>query len=139
MAALNPEDYKSVSPQPENPFGRRTVSSMSRNQTLSYVNVLEAIVIEEVERQIEKFPPHLAKYINPAQVIAYALNRLPSLYATSEEGWRKQQLKAKTELKDRIIMAVRQGLAAVQKDPLKVTTPLKIRGNLEINSRNRSK
>lgn len=136
MAALNPEDYKSVSPGPENLFGRRTVSSMSRNQSLNYINVLEAIVIEEVERQIAKLSPHLAKYINPAQVTAYALNRLPSLYATSEEGWRKQQLKAKTELKDRIIMAVRQGLAAVQKDPLKVTTPLKIRGNLEIAPRN---
>ena len=109
---------------------------MSKDQSLSYINVLEIIVIEEVERQIAKLPPHLAKYINPGQVIAYALNRLPALYATSEEGWRRQQLKAKTELKDQIIMAVRQGLAAVQKDPLKVTTPLKVRGNLEIAARN---
>lgn len=139
MAALNPDDYRPVSPQPEHPFGRRTVSSIPRNQSLSYINVLETIVTEEVERQIEKLSPHLARYINPAQVIAYALNRLPSLYATSEEGWHKQQLKAKTELKDQIIKAVRQGLAAVQKDPLKVTTPLKIRGNLEIASRNRGK
>jgi hypothetical protein len=89
-----------------------------------------------VERKIEKLPPHLAKYINPAQVVAYALNRLPSLYATSEEGWRRQQLKARTELKNQIIMAVRQGFAAVQKDPLKVTTPLKRRGNLDIASHN---
>lgn len=136
MAALNPKDDRSVSPQPENIFGRRTVSSMSRNQSLNYINVLEIIVIEEVERQIPKLSPHLVKYINPEQVIAYALNRLPSLYATSEEGWRRQQLKAKTELKNQIVMAVRQGLAAVQKDPLKVTTPLKMRGNLEIASHN---
>lgn len=136
MATSNPEDYRAISPQPEHPFGRRTVSSASRNQSLSYINVLETIVIEEVERQIEKLPPHLAKYINPAQVVAYALNRLPSMYATSEEGWRRQQLKAKTELKNQIMMAVRQGLAAVQKDPLKVTTPLKMRGNLEVAANN---
>lgn len=136
MAALNPKDYKSVSPPPENSFSRRTVSSKSRNQSLSYINVLETIVMEEVEKQIEKLPPHLVKYIDPIQVIAYALNRLPSLYATSEEGWHRQQLRAKTELKDQIVMAVRQGLAAVQKDPLKVTTPLKLRGNLEISTHN---
>lgn len=136
MAALNPKDYRSVSPQPESAFGGRTVSATSRNQSLSYVNVLETIVVEEVEHQIGKLPPHLVKYIDPVQVIAYALNRLPSLYATSEEGWRRQQLKAKTELKDQILRAVRQGLAAVQKDPLKVTTPLKMRGNLDISSHN---
>lgn len=136
MTAFNPDDYRSVSQMPEQLSGRRTVSSTSRNQPLTYINVLEAIVIEEVERKIEKLPPHLAKYINPAQVVAYALNRLPSLYATSEEGWRRQQLKARTELKNQIIMAVRQGFAAVQKDPLKVTTPLKKRGNLDMASHN---
>ncbi|MFB2839786.1 late competence development ComFB family protein [Floridanema evergladense] len=136
MTALNPRNYKSVSPESENLFGRKTDSANLKNQSLNYINVLEAIVIEEVERQMEKLSPHLAQYINPEQAIAYALNRLPSLYATSEEGWRRQQIKAKTELKNQIKMAVRQGLAAVQKDPLKVTTPLKIRGNLEIASHN---
>lgn len=139
MVGLNPKDYRSVSPQPESAFGGRTVSATSRNHSLSYVNVLETIVIEEVEYQIGKLPPHLVKYIDPVQVIAYALNRLPSLYATSEEGWRRQQVKAKTELKEQIVMAVRQGLAAVQKDPLKVTTPLKMRGNLDMPSHNRGK
>ena len=63
--------------------------------------------------------------------MAYALNRLPALYATSEEGWHRQQLRAKQQLKEQIVTAVRQGLAAVQKDPLKSSTPLKGEGTAE--------
>ncbi len=55
---------------------------------------------------------------------AFALNRLPALYATSERGWRQQCVKGKRDYADQIKHAVRQGLAAVQKDPLRVETPL---------------
>lgn len=96
-----------------------------------YRNAIEPLVYEEVERQLQGLPSHLAEYINPVQVIAYALNRLPALYATSEEGWRRQQLRAKKQFGNQIAVAVRQAFAAVQKDPLKVSTPLKLRGSLE--------
>lgn len=91
---------------------------------IKYRNVLESLVAEETCRQLQTMPPKLVKYINPAQVIAYALNRLPPLYATSFEGWQRQQKRATEELGDRITAAVRQGLAAVQRDPLKRVTPL---------------
>jgi len=132
MPTTDPSDHRSGYPQfPHSPAQRTASNEKSRNQSATYVNVLETIVVEEVEQQLEKLPPHLAKYINLVQVVAYALNRLPSMYATSEEGWQRQQLKARNELREQIFMAVRQGLAAVQKDPLKVTTPLKLRGNLD--------
>ena len=91
---------------------------------LKYRNVLESLVAEETCRQLMNLPPNLVKYINPAQVIAYALNRLPPLYATSFEGWQRQQKRATEELGNQITTAVRQGLAAVQRDPLKRVTPL---------------
>lgn len=94
------------------------------DQVPLYRNALEPLVINEVTRQLELLSPKLVKYINPEQVIAYALNRLPPLYATSVEGWTKQQEIAKTKLEKQIFLAVRQGLAAVQRDPLKITTPL---------------
>jgi len=94
------------------------------DQVLLYRNALEPLVTEEVKRQLEQLSPKLVKYINPEQVIAYALNRLPPLYATSIEGWTRQQQLAKTKLEKQIFLAVRQGLAAVQRDPLKVSTPL---------------
>ena len=94
-------------------------------EPLIYRNAIEPIVAQEVERQLEKLSPKLVSYINPAQVIAYALNRLPTLYATSEEGWKKQQEKANTELKKEITSAVKWGLNAVLQDPFKSSTPLR--------------
>lgn len=96
-----------------------------------YRNAIEPLVAEELEQQLDRLPKQIVKYVNPAQVMAYALNRLPALYATSEEGWRRQQLRAKQQLKEQIVTAVRQGLAVVQKDPLKSSTPLKGEGTGE--------
>jgi hypothetical protein len=90
-----------------------------------YCNALEPLVAEEVHRQLLSLPSRLVQYIKPAEAIAYALNRLPPFYATSEEGWQQQMHRAKTQLMPEIVLAVRQGLAAVQRDPLKVSTPLK--------------
>ncbi|MBE9226394.1 late competence development ComFB family protein [Phormidium sp. LEGE 05292] len=99
----------------------KTITSKS----LVYRNAIEPMVVQEVEHQLQQLPPKMLKYIDPIQVVAYALNRLPALYATSEEGWHWQQLRAKTKLKEQITTAVRQALVAVQSDPLKVSTPLK--------------
>ncbi len=89
-----------------------------------YRNAVEPLVVEEVQRQLLELPPQLAPYINPAQVIAYALNRLPPLYATSERGWKLQQQRVQKELQPQLIMAVHQGIAAVQRDPLRAASPL---------------
>jgi hypothetical protein len=89
-----------------------------------YCNVLELLVTAEVLRQLAELPPNLVKYIKPEEAIAYALNRLPPLYATSQEGWKRQLEKAQAKLTEHIFIAVRQGLAAVQQDPLKASTPL---------------
>lgn len=102
-----------------------------------YLNVMEPLVAEEVQRQLQHLPPKLVKYLNPAQVIAYALNRLPALYATSIEGWYRQEQRAKNELAHQIFLAVRQGLAAVQRDPLKVSTPLMLSEDIKSEVGNR--
>lgn len=96
---------------------------------LIYRNVMETLVAEEVQRQVQNLPPQTVKYINPVQVTAYALNRLPPLYATSIEGWQRQQERAKKKFENQIFLAVRWGLAIVQSDPLKVATPLKLSEN----------
>ena len=93
---------------------------------LLYRNVLEPLVTEEVQRQLENLSPELVSYINPDQAIAYALNRLPALYATSEEGWNRQQQKAKTELAQQIALAAKSALKAVYQNPLKPSTPLSV-------------
>ncbi len=94
-----------------------------------YRNAMEYLVAEEVQQQLKLVPPKLAEYLeghNLVEVIAYALNRLPALYATSEEGWEQQKLKGKRDFNEQIVVAVRQAIAAVNKDPLRVSNPLKL-------------
>lgn len=91
-----------------------------------YLNVMEPLVTEEVQRQLQHLPTKVSSYINEVEVIAYALNRLPPLYATSEQGWQQQQRKAKQTMGSQITQAVRQAIAAVQQDPLRSTRPLQL-------------
>jgi hypothetical protein len=106
--------------------------TMQPAQIQHYHNAIEPLVVQEVERQMQQLPARLVQYLNPAQVIAYALNRLPPMYATSLEGWHRQQQRAKEKMDHQIFMAVRQGLAAVQRDPLKISTPLMFSVTLEL-------
>jgi len=92
----------------------------------NYRNVMESLVIDEVDKQLQKLPPKAAQYVKRTEVIAYALNRLPALYATTEGGWQQQRTKAARELASQISNAVRQAIAAVQRDPLRTVTPLKL-------------
>ena len=97
---------------------------MLDNQEQTYKNVMEIVVDKEISRQLKKMPSNVTKYIDRIQVATYSLNRLPPLYASSAEGKRQQEKKAMAEYQEEITMAVRQGLAAVQRDPLRVSTPL---------------
>ena len=97
----------------------------------AYTNVMERLVAEEVERQKAKLPPKLREYIKTVEVEAYALNRLPALYAASEKGWQMQYEKAGKASAKEVSQAVRQGIAAVQVDPLRASQPLSVRQNDE--------
>lgn len=91
----------------------------------AYVNVMERLVSEEVEKQVKTMQPRMLKYLKRVEVETYALNRLPSLYASSEKGWQLQYEKAKRELHNQIKSAVRQAFAAVQVDPIRSSEPLR--------------
>ncbi len=88
------------------------------------VNVMESLVAQEVDWQIQQLPRKVARYVNRVEVITYALNRLPCLYACSQKGMQLQTQRAKRDLREQIQTAVRQGLIAVQQDPLRVAVPL---------------
>jgi hypothetical protein len=96
-----------------------------------YINVMELMVAEEVASQMGKLPPRIVKYIKPLEVETYALNRLPSLYASSEKGWQCQYEKASREMHAKVADAVRQAIAAVQIDLLRASTPLDVKTDSE--------
>lgn len=98
-------------------------------RTHTYINVMECLVAEEVERQLKKLPKSMEKYVKRFEIETFALNRLPSLYATSEKGLQHQHKRAMTELQPHIIKAVRQAFITVQADPLRISEPLQIPEN----------
>lgn len=104
---------------------------MSQDRPLTFRNVMESLVAEEIDRQFQQLPPRLARYLSKEEVAAFALNRLPALYATSEKGWRQQGIRGRRDYNAQITTAVRQALAAVQRDPLRMETPLPTAEDME--------
>lgn len=97
---------------------------MALKRSKKYYNVMEDLVSEEVRGQLASLSPKLTQYIKQFEVETYALNRLPTLYASSREGWMHQQKRARKEFQGTIKTAVRQAIAAVQRDLLRSSTPL---------------
>ena len=87
-------------------------------------NVMELLVSEEIDRQMVRLPNNIKKFINRIEVATYALNRLPALYASSQQGYNKQKLKGRSEYSVKITQEVRKGFAIIQQDILRSSTPL---------------
>jgi Late competence development protein ComFB len=90
----------------------------------SYRNAMEILVEEEVARQVKLLPPRASTYINQVELVAYALNQLPALYATSERGLEYQLQRARAKFKDQVRQAVLRALAAIRRDPIRAYAPL---------------
>lgn len=90
----------------------------------THKNAMELLVAEEIEQQLESLSWEDKDFINKIEVATYALNRLPSLYASSEEGISWQKRKGQKEYQTQITDTVREALEIVQKDPARFYTPL---------------
>lgn len=87
-------------------------------------NVMEALVAEEMDVQMQQLSLREQQTLQRSQIMGYALNRLPGLYVTSEKGWERQWSQGKNKYQCQIKIAVRQGIAAVLRDPLRDVTVL---------------
>ncbi len=87
-------------------------------------NVLENIVLQEAQNQLKKLAPELQKRYNLSDVVAYALNRLPPMYVTTQKGWVQSRSRAIKELNNQVIEAVKKALLSTRIDPLKQREPL---------------
>lgn len=65
-----------------------------------FINVMEELVLTEVITRVAEIEVtnETSLSLDVGDITAYALNRLPPLYATTEEGAGYQREKAKTEL-----------------------------------------
>jgi len=87
-------------------------------------NALEELVIEEAEAQYKRLSADVKERVDLSEVIAYALNRLPPMYATTMIGWVQQRKKAEQELGAAITKAVRNGFLSTQSDVLRQNDPM---------------
>jgi Late competence development protein ComFB len=63
-----------------------------------FINVMEELVLTEAIARIAEIEATSESSLDVGDIAAYALNRLPPLYATTEEGASYQRQRAKTEL-----------------------------------------
>ncbi|BAQ63748.1 late competence development ComFB family protein [Geminocystis sp. NIES-3709] len=84
------------------------VTAMPRKQ---FINVMEELVVSEVISRVAEIETTSNRLLDVGDISAYALNRLPPLYATTEEGANFQREKAKDELKTLITEQVEQSIS----------------------------
>jgi Late competence development protein ComFB len=76
-----------------------------------FINVMEELVLGEAISQVTTFEIANSTQLDVGDIAAYALNRLPPLYATTEEGATYQRDRAQTELQQSIAQQVEAAIA----------------------------
>jgi hypothetical protein len=75
-----------------------------------FINVMEELAIAETLERITEIEVESDVQLDVGDIAAYALNRLPPLYATTEEGATYQRERALSELKDLITQQVKAAI-----------------------------
>jgi hypothetical protein len=76
-----------------------------------FINVMEELVLSEAISQVAQIDETGDQSLDVGDIAAYALNRLPPLYATTEEGAQYQRSRAKEELQSLISSQVKEAIA----------------------------
>ena len=83
------------------------VKAVARKQ---FINVMEELVLSEAIDQVAQQESQESCHLDIGDIAAYALNRLPPLYATTHEGADYQRKRAKEELQTLIAEQVTEGI-----------------------------
>lgn len=108
----------------------RRCSQILQQQAGVKINVMEALVTQEAKRQLKALPPKTREYLTELDIITYALNRLPPLYASSQEGIAHQTKAAKQNHQQAIQTEVQRAIAIIRRDPLRRTTRITVKGQI---------
>lgn len=76
-----------------------------------FINVMEELVLTEAIARVAEIEASTNKTLDLGDIAAYALNRLPPLYATTEEGANFQRESAKSELTALIADQVQEAIS----------------------------
>ncbi|MBU7584255.1 MAG: late competence development ComFB family protein [Nostoc sp. TH1S01] len=76
-----------------------------------FINVMEELVLTEAIARVAEIEATSESSLDVGDIAAYALNRLPPLYATTEEGANYQRIRAKAELQELISQQVNEAIS----------------------------
>ena len=76
-----------------------------------FINVMEELVLSEAITRVAEIEQTSETSLDVGDIAAYALNRLPPLYATTEEGANYQRQRAREELQSLIQQQVVEAIA----------------------------
>jgi hypothetical protein len=82
-----------------------------------FINVMEELVLTEAIARVAEIEASSDCTLDLGDIAAYALNRLPPLYATTEEGADYQRSRAKEELQDLIAQQVNDAISRNMDQP----------------------
>ncbi|GAB4234143.1 MAG: late competence development ComFB family protein [Stanieria sp.] len=76
-----------------------------------FINVMEELVLSQAITRVAEIEQTSEESLDVGDIAAYALNRLPPLYATTEEGANYQRQRAREELQDLINQQVNDAIS----------------------------
>jgi hypothetical protein len=76
-----------------------------------FINVMEELVLSEAIARVAEIEATSERSLDVGDIAAYALNRLPPLYATTEEGANFQRSRAREELQELIAQQVSEAIS----------------------------
>ncbi|MGF1589584.1 MAG: late competence development ComFB family protein [Pleurocapsa sp.] len=76
-----------------------------------FINVMEELILSEAITRVAEIEQTSDSSLDVGDIAAYALNRLPPLYATTEEGANYQRQRARQELQSLIQKQVAEAIA----------------------------
>lgn len=89
-----------------------------------FINVMEELVLTEAIARVAEIEATSENSLDVGDIAAYALNRLPPLYATTEEGANYQRLRAKAELQELISQQISESIGRNLNQPNDNRTPV---------------
>jgi hypothetical protein len=89
-----------------------------------FINVMEELVLTEAISRVAEIEATSESSLDVGDIAAYALNRLPPLYATTEEGANYQRQRAMAELQELIAQQVGEAIARNLDRPNDDRTPV---------------
>jgi hypothetical protein len=89
-----------------------------------FSNVLEKLVLSLAFHQVQKLNPTIGETVDLGEIVAYVLNRLPPMYATTDRGYQQLRLRAREVHGRQIVDTINEAIKLILDSPTRARVPL---------------